>query len=477
MDTFNTTVVDCEYCVNRHYSNGTTSETRYDCIQLTNTYKTISQRCQGFSNTTDIGYGTCLPYPYELLNTSVLCICATDKCNTDLASCNKSVTNQIQSNSAPSVLPSIIPTLSTPISCVDTLNQVNISTGSYYNCMQYGSSYVNLTKCHEYIVNNTVLCWYYGVEAYSEPIPLTKDIYTLPTVDLIHTIYQYIRYNNYTYFSNESSSFFYISSRETSANATAMNTCICAQNNCNSNLITCLTATKSIETQNNSTNATQTTASLTQMNSPDDNTSLDILFSKLNIPLNCLDNSHIRQHYLEEYSAKYSKAKYLLSNARKKQRKIIISYYKEKEKQDNIDELQTIKQSLLEENEKIKRFKEALKDKLLVYQQRIQFLKDAEFWSAFEIQQLQNNTNELCQVNTENHPSLPDLPAANDSLDLLHGHEHTKYPDNFLDDSSLNNTDDHDDSKPSYHDSFLIKDHRCIDNILKSRKQSHMKVS
>ncbi|CAF0757489.1 unnamed protein product [Adineta steineri] len=335
MDTFNTTVVDCEYCVNRHYSNGTTSETRYDCIQLTNTYKTISQRCQGFSNTTDIGYGTCLPYPYELLNTSVLCICATDKCNTDLASCNKSVTNQIQSNSAPSILPSIIPTLSTPISCVDTLNQ----------------------------------------------------------------------------------------------------------------------------------------------NSPDDKSSLDILISKLNIPLNCLDNSHIRQHYLEEYSAKYSKAKYLLSNARKKQRKIIISYYKEKEKQDNIDELQTIKQSLLEENEKIKKFKEALKDKLLIYQQRIQFLKDAEFWSAFEIQQLQNNTNELCQVNTENHPSLPDLPTANDSLDLLHGHEHSKYPDNFLDDSSLNNTDDHDDSKPNYHDSFLIKDHCCIDNILKPRKQSHMKVS
>jgi len=54
---------------------------------------------------------------------------------------------------------------------------------------------------------------------------------------------------------------------------------------------------------------------------------------------------------------------------------IIITYYEEKEKQDNINELQIIKDSLLEENEKIKRFKEALKDKLIIYQQRIQFLK------------------------------------------------------------------------------------------------------
>ncbi len=52
-----------------------------------------------------------------------------------------------------------------------------------------------------------------------------------------------------------------------------------------------------------------------------------------------------------------------------------MTYYEEKGKQDNIDELQTIKETLLEENEKIKKFKEALKDKLILYQQRIQFLK------------------------------------------------------------------------------------------------------
>lgn len=43
---------------------------------------------------------------------------------------------------------------------------------------------------------------------------------------------------------------------------------------------------------------------------------------KLNIPPSCLNDYQARQHYLEEYSAKYFKAKYLLNNARKKQRSI-----------------------------------------------------------------------------------------------------------------------------------------------------------
>lgn len=44
------------------------------------------------------------------------------------------------------------------------------------------------------------------------------------------------------------------------------------------------------------------------------------LLSKLNIPIHCFYNQQIRQHYLDEYTAKYSKAKHLLSNARRKQR-------------------------------------------------------------------------------------------------------------------------------------------------------------
>lgn len=52
-----------------------------------------------------------------------------------------------------------------------------------------------------------------------------------------------------------------------------------------------------------------------------------------------------------------------------------MTYYEEKSKQNDVIKLQNIKESLVEENEKIKKFKEALKDKLIIYQQRIEFLK------------------------------------------------------------------------------------------------------
>ncbi|CAF1584584.1 unnamed protein product, partial [Didymodactylos carnosus] len=99
------------------------------------------------------------------------------------------------------------------------------------------------------------------------------------------------------------------------------------------------------------------------------------IINKLNIPLSGLDNEYTRRHLLEEYTTKFSKAKYLLGNARKKQRKIIITYYEEKEKQDDQNQLQIVKESLLNENEKIKKFKDALRNKIQIYQQRIRFLK------------------------------------------------------------------------------------------------------
>ncbi|CAF0931482.1 unnamed protein product [Adineta ricciae] len=151
------------------------------------------------------------------------------------------------------------------------------------------------------------------------------------------------------------------------------------------------------------------------------------LLHRLNIPLNCLDNSQSRQHYVEEYSAKYSKAKYLLGNARKKQRKIIMTYYYEKERPEQDSErLQAVKASLLEENEKIKKFKEALKRKLLLYQQRIQFLKDVEFSSTKEIEQLMNNTPTICTDISS------DCPIVDDSLHHF-----------LLDDSYPYSFDDH----------------------------------
>jgi hypothetical protein len=52
-----------------------------------------------------------------------------------------------------------------------------------------------------------------------------------------------------------------------------------------------------------------------------------------------------------------------------------MTYYEAKDKHDNIEQLQSIKQSLLNENDKIKKFKEALKNKLMIYHERMELLK------------------------------------------------------------------------------------------------------
>ncbi|CAF3868884.1 unnamed protein product, partial [Rotaria magnacalcarata] len=183
--------------------------------------------------------------------------------------------------------------------------------------------------------------------------------------------------------------------------------------------------------------ANRKSVSCSQMNVQEDILSPNIFLNKLNIPLNCLGDDRIRQQYLEEYSAKYFKAKHLLNNARKKQRKIIMIYYEEKVKQNNIDELQTIKESLLNENEKIKKFKDALKDKLIIYQKRIQLLQNTEFWSTYGIGQTQNNTHgsiEYCAEKSQNSCST------RQSLHSLHDREQMKYPVHLVDNICKTNT-------------------------------------
>ncbi|CAF4251745.1 unnamed protein product [Rotaria sp. Silwood2] len=176
-----------------------------------------------------------------------------------------------------------------------------------------------------------------------------------------------------------------------------------------------------------------------------------------------------------------------------------MTYYEAKEKENNIDELQAIKESLLEENEKIKKFKEALKDKLIIYQQRIQFLKDSKFSSTFEIQQLQNNINETIENCTENSP---ELSTTKDSLHLLHDFEQINYSVNLLDDLCLttntdqyytkikshednvfliNNDDDdkfnhHFDNNESNIIAHLTDNHNLNGIIVKHARQSHTKL-
>ena len=73
-------------------------------------------RCQGFSNNSDLGYGSCAPLPFELYNTTTLCICATDFCNRDLITCQLAVANRTSSQI---ISPLLFPILTAPIRCYD----------------------------------------------------------------------------------------------------------------------------------------------------------------------------------------------------------------------------------------------------------------------------------------------------------------------------------------------------------------------
>ncbi|CAF3631193.1 unnamed protein product [Rotaria sp. Silwood1] len=144
-------VANSEYCVYQFFSNGSSLRTLYDYMRVTNIYKTIAQRCTGFSNTIDVGFGFCSPLEFELFDISILCICATDMCNKNFTSCQSSVTNQLQINSAPSVLSSMVPELNTPISCYDSSDSLNTS----FYCANVASPYIDIQKCNEYTMNNT----------------------------------------------------------------------------------------------------------------------------------------------------------------------------------------------------------------------------------------------------------------------------------------------------------------------------------
>ncbi|UJR16685.1 hypothetical protein I4U23_003585 [Adineta vaga] len=101
---------------------------------------------RGFSNKTDIGYDSCSPLAFDLFTTSILCLCATNICNQNLGTCQSSVNSQLQTNTAPPVLSSMIPGLEASISCFDTAYP-SYST-SY--CIDLASPFIDIPKCNAY---------------------------------------------------------------------------------------------------------------------------------------------------------------------------------------------------------------------------------------------------------------------------------------------------------------------------------------
>jgi hypothetical protein len=201
----------------------------------------------------DIGYD--IPLPFETFDKWIVCICATNMCNTNLNSCRSSVTIQIQSNSFPSVLPWIVPQLTTSISCFSTTtpssNWLNLS--SY--CSSSQSAYINLTECNQHVINNIVLCLIIVSGSDVVPMALTKDKYESTLLAYIETIYYLSQDWIIGQFSNWSWSYLSINWNLTNLYDTIFINlrCFCGENNCNSNLICCLNFNQSLSIVNNVT--------------------------------------------------------------------------------------------------------------------------------------------------------------------------------------------------------------------------------
>ncbi len=245
---------NCEYCVYELITNGNDSTISYDCIYLTNSYRLVTKRCQGFTNTSDIGYGLCSRLSFEYFDMDLLCICATDLCNENLTTCQQSV----DSNPNLPSLPSPIPLLTKPssrITCQDT--PLGILNSTYY-CVRDSTPYINMTECEEYVRNHTVLCMYLESDHgnYLTVVAVPDEDYEYVLADQIQLMQQMAVKSNVEQFYNETKNAFYVHWKAILANrdnyTMIYNKCFCLTNNCNMNLTTCLQSNRNINIANKS---------------------------------------------------------------------------------------------------------------------------------------------------------------------------------------------------------------------------------
>ncbi|CAF2838321.1 unnamed protein product [Rotaria sp. Silwood2] len=234
---------NCEYCVYEFFNNGTDSTIYYDCIYLTNSYRVVTQRCTGFTNRSDVGYGLCSKLPFEYFDIDLLCICATDLCNENFTTCKQSV------DANPNIPPlsSPVPLLtkeSSVITCEDTpLGTLN----STYYCVRDSTPYINMAQCEEYVQNHTVLCMYLenDNETYLTLVAVPDEDYEYVLANQIQLMQEMAVKSNVEQYYNETRNTFYIQWQEAleDYNYTIIyNKCYCTTNDCNVNLTTCLRA-------------------------------------------------------------------------------------------------------------------------------------------------------------------------------------------------------------------------------------------
>jgi hypothetical protein len=234
--------INCDYCVYEFFNNGTDSIISYDCIYLTNSYRLVTQRCSGFTNNSDIGYGLCTQLPFEYFDIDLLCICATDLCNENFTTCKQSV----DSNPNLPALPSPVRVLnadSSGITCQDT--PLGLLNSTYY-CVRDSTPYINMSQCEEYVKHHTVVCMYlesdYG--SYLTLVALPDEDYEYVLTEQIQLMQRMKVKSNVKQYYNETVGSFYVRWEEILKdmdNYTMIyNRCYCMTDNCNVNLTECL---------------------------------------------------------------------------------------------------------------------------------------------------------------------------------------------------------------------------------------------
>lgn len=247
-------LTNCEYCVYEFFNNGTDSIISQDCIYLTNSYRLVTKRCTGFTDSSDIGYGVCTQLPFEYFDIDLLCICATDFCNENFTTCKQSVDLNPNLPALPSPVP-LLTTESSKISCQDS--PLGLLNTTYY-CFRDSTPYIDQTQCEEYVRNHTVLCMYIEADngSYLTIVAIPDEDYEYVLTNQIQLMEEMSVKSNVQQYYNETTSTFYIQWKEILENqenyTMIYNKCYCMTNDCNTNLTTCLQSFKEINLANRS---------------------------------------------------------------------------------------------------------------------------------------------------------------------------------------------------------------------------------
>lgn len=257
--------------------NGTTVSTAFSSVlNHYNIFKEyVSSRCssgQFWPSVTPIGYGTCARLPFET-QTVQLCICSTNNCNADYSTCVASV--QATQSAPPPNLPTYYPDLTSLITCHQGYQ------GSTYSDMYHGTGWLfnaytpfNISEFHAYRSSHAVACllyvnaqtgdWYQFPATYEE---YGTHLYAILVEKSLNMLSSYAESS--TSVSVQHSAMYYTNSASFwNPNYFTEIICICTTNNCNPDVLTCITGFKTNVTmattaRPNSTNQTTTTAPTT----------------------------------------------------------------------------------------------------------------------------------------------------------------------------------------------------------------------